>query len=227
MEKSFNDAKILIATPCSLETIYKAWFESFMNLQKPTHWGFRMDSALPISVNRNNTVRAAMEQGYEYIFFLDHDQVLPNDTLARLWQYQKPVVGSLYFERGYPHLPLCYLFNPEQNQIAVATDYPKGLAKCDVLGVGCSLWETSVFKGFTDPWFEYNDGINQWGTEDIVVFKKLKTAGIPVHCDTQFPVGHLGMRVVNEPEFQLAKPKIKDWLESPEGKKALCRLSLP
>jgi glycosyltransferase involved in cell wall biosynthesis len=220
--KSFSEIKLLFSTPCSLATLYKKWFESFMLLKKPQNWSMRIEATLPLDVNRNNTIKFALENSFDYIMWIDHDNLLDNECLLRLWSYNFDVVGSLYFERAYPNLPLIYVFPEERNNIGIVTDYPKGIVKCDVIGMGCSLWRTEVFKKIQEPWFTYNDGKVQWGTEDVCCFMKLKDAGIPVYCDTQHPVGHVGEHVFDERDWLNAKPHLEEWKNTVEGKKTLC-----
>jgi SAM-dependent methyltransferase len=153
-------------------------------------------------------VQRAIDEGWDYLCFIDHDNILPPDGIIKLWRYNLPVVGGLYFERGYPHLPLLYTFNPTTGDITVALDYPKGLVRCDVLGMGCSLWKTEVFKKFPSPWFTYErpDGGSAYGTEDISIFRRLKALGIPVHVDTNLTIGHTGMYTFTEMDWLRCKP---------------------
>jgi SAM-dependent methyltransferase len=204
----FADARILFCTPLTLDTVYKSWFCTFQTVTKPPNTITSFDSTMPLSTNRNKCVQRAIDGGWDYLCFIDHDNILPPDAVARLWQYNLPVVGGLYFERSYPHLPLLYTFNPVTQDITVALDYPKGLVKCDVLGMGCSLWKTEVFKQFPSPWFAYRrvgEG-EAYGTEDIAIFQKLKALGIPVHVDTNLTIGHTGMYTFTEEDWLRCKP---------------------
>jgi len=160
-----------------------------------------MDPALPLSVNRNNAVREALEAGMEYLFFVDHDNILPPDILIKLLQYNVEVVGCLYFERRYPHLPLIYTFENDFKTVRVEYDYPKGLVKCDVIGLGCSLFKMEVFRQLEEPWFCYRYEGHEWGTEDIAFFHKLKDTGIPVYVDTNNTVGHLSSTTIDEGDW--------------------------
>jgi hypothetical protein len=205
---TFAEAKILFATPSTLDSIYKLWFLNWTKVVKPPNTTTTFDSTMPLSTNRNKSVARALDEGADYLMFIDHDQILRPDTVVHLWKYNLPVVGGLYFERGYPHLPLIYNFSQEGKTIRVQHDYPKGLIKCDVLGMGCSLWRTDVFRQFPAPWFTYEreNGGGEWGTEDIAVFTKLKQLNIPVHVDTEHTVGHVGMHEFTEADWLREKP---------------------
>lgn len=205
--KSLDDFKILIATPHSYPSIHKEWFISYEQLTKPSSHKLYMDPNLPLDVNRNNAVREALEMGADHLLFIDHDNILQPNALVRMLQYNVPIVGSLYFERKYPHLPVCYTFEGDTKTVRVMHEYPKGLIRVHVLGLGCSLFNMNVFKQLKDPWFTYTHNGNVWGTEDIAFFHKVMEADIPVYMDTQNTCGHLTNHVIDE----------GDWLYYKEG----------
>jgi glycosyltransferase involved in cell wall biosynthesis len=171
-------------------------------LRKPSGIKLYMDPNLPLSVNRNNAVQEAIDHDCEYVFFVDHDNILGPDTLVRLLEHNLPVVGCLYFERKYPHLPLIYTFENDYQTVRVEYNYPKGLVRCDVIGLGCSLFKVEVFKMLGDSdWFCYKYKGHEWGTEDIAFFHKLKDRNIPVHIDTEHTIGHLGTNRIDEGDW--------------------------
>jgi hypothetical protein len=98
---------------------------------------------------------------------------------------------------------LIYTFEEDYQTVRVEYNYPSGLVRCDVIGLGCSLFKTDVFKHpkMTDPWFCYEHKGHTWGTEDIAFFHKLKDTEIPVFIDTKNTVGHLGSNVVDEGDW--------------------------
>lgn len=61
---------------------------------------------------QNMIVKAAIEGDFEWLFFVEHDNILPPDTFVKLNEYMirgdTPVVSGLYFTRGYPSEPLVY-----------------------------------------------------------------------------------------------------------------------
>lgn len=201
--KALNDFKILIATPHSYDTIYKQWFIAYEQLKKPSYHRVYMDPSLPLDVNRNNAVRQAKENDCDHVFFLDHDNLPDEEMLVRLLSYNVDVVGALYFERKYPYLPLIYTFEDDYQTVRVEAYYPEApLVKCDVIGLGCSLFKIGVFDKVEEPWFCYEYDGHIWGTEDIAFFHKLKDRDIPVHIDTKHTCGHLSMHVVDEGDWK-------------------------
>lgn len=174
--KSLDDFNVLIATPHSYNTIHKQWFAMYERLQKPRGAKLYMDPNLPLDVNRNNAVREALKIGCDHILFVDHDNILPSNTLVTLLGYNVPIVGCLYFERKYPHLPLIYTFEDDRETVRAEYNYPKGLVKCDVIGLGCSLFKMEVFQQLQDPWFSYQYNGRSWEQKILLFSIKQKIA---------------------------------------------------
>lgn len=61
---------------------------------------------------RNIIATAAVEQGFEWLFFIDHDTILPQGTILkmneRMIKNDVPVWCGLYFTKGVPAEPLIY-----------------------------------------------------------------------------------------------------------------------
>ncbi len=204
--RSLNDFRIVVGTPHSYDTIFKQWFMAYEQLIKPANTRLIMDPNLPLDVNRNNAVEEALKCEAEYILFLDHDNVPDSEMLIRLLQANVPVIGALYFERKYPHLPLIYTFEHDFQTVRVEYNYPKApVVRCDVIGLGCSLFKMEVFKQLERPWFCYTYKEHTWGTEDIGFFHKLKDANIPVYIDTAHTCGHLSSAVIDEGDWEYNK----------------------
>lgn len=206
-----SDAKVLIATPNSFHSCPTEWVRSILELEKPTTWTISLEPRMPLDVNRNQCVQKAIDAGYTHVFFLDYDQVIPADTLRRLWTYNLPVVGSLYFSKNIPHFPIAYLWSGD-GTIRPLAEYPIGVCKVDVIGVGCSLWKLDVFEQLAplspvDPntglrqWFQYEFKGRTYTSEDVAIFRKLSDLGIPANIDTQHTIGHVGYRVFGETEW--------------------------
>lgn len=61
---------------------------------------------------RNIIADQAVQQGFEWLLFIDHDVVMPPDAFVRLNEYildgSVPVVSGLYFAKCHPPSPLLY-----------------------------------------------------------------------------------------------------------------------
>ena len=73
---------------------------------------FDQDQArlVPICTARNMCIDCALLQGYDYIFFVDADVVVPPDSIERLITQNRPIVSGLVPGRG-AHKAAVYAFH--------------------------------------------------------------------------------------------------------------------
>jgi len=159
----------------------------FFNQLSPMGWA--------VAEARNVCVKYFMEQGFEWLFFLDHDVVIPPDTFLKLNDYmlteKYPVVSGIYFCKGSQPEPLIYrgrgngFFNNFRRGEKVMVDgVPMGLTLIH-RSVMEWLWRNSpevsydtltgkcvtraVFETPRNAWFdpEKNQFMQRTGTEDL------------------------------------------------------------
>ena len=140
---------------------------------------------------RNNLVNMALGVSADWILFLDDDMVVPNDLFDRLSAHDKDVCGALYFQRGGQYYPVIMQRVEGKDgfvNFRFVEDFPrKALTKVDVIGGGCMLIKTSVFKSMMEPYF-WIDGIV--GT-DIAICERFREAKVEVWVDTSVELGHM------------------------------------
>lgn len=147
-----------------------------------------------IQLNRALLVKYAREQACTHLFFMDHDMVFPGDTIQRLLDRDKDVVGGAYNQRGIrPPLTTVFLADAAGERVA-ADQLPMALFRCSALGTGCLLVKMTVFDRIASPWFnlEILDNTNIVQTEDVWFCNQVRKAQIDVWCDPTFEVGHVG-----------------------------------
>jgi hypothetical protein len=150
---------------------------------------------------RNIIATVAVEQEFEWLFFHDHDVIIPQGTL--LWlnelmiKRDTPVVSGIYFTKSVPSEPLIYMKKGE----GYAQDWKFGDKKwVGFTHMGCTLIHVSILKAmytespsyqmgnsivkriFETPakvWYDYNtDAFHAMaGTEDIHWCDKVVTGG--------------------------------------------------
>jgi hypothetical protein len=106
---------------------------------------------------RNLIVTKALEDRFEWLFFIDHDTIIPPVTLIKINEYilkrEWPVVCGLYFTKSVPSEPLIYRGRG-------TSYYPKwkfgDKVECDGIPMGCTLIHTSIFKAMAADVPEYN-----------------------------------------------------------------------
>lgn len=172
---------------------------------------------------RNLIAKSAVENGADYLFFLDSDCVIPMETLKRLVEHDKDIVAGMYFQKSYPFAPTIY----KQNQTGtfdVITDYPTNqLIKVGGVGMGCCLIKSSVLKPFmaevhretpngTVKQIEFMgfEPFPQTATcraihgEDLAFCKRADEKGFEIYCDTGIKAAHQTEFYVTEKQFKSA-----------------------
>lgn len=189
------------------------WAEQFW-----VHGGIPDDS-------RNQVVKVAREQDFDYIFFMDTDMVFPKASLAKLLIAQSElaqdgyadvptVIGGMYNTRS-DHRLNVYNWDEEKESFKVHPVEPmSGLHKCDTVATGCQLIDLGVFDKLEYPYFEYwhkpehkGGSVKKW-SEDMVFGKKCYDAGIPHFVQTDVVCPHIhGVLIepISATEYQVRK----------------------
>ena len=146
---------------------------------------------------RNNLVDLALVNDCQYILMLDDDMIVPPDLFRRLYSHRKDVTGCLYYQRGGAYHPVIMKQTNAKDGLKGIQfiDHfdpmirKPGLYRIDgVIGGGCMLFKTDVFRKIPQPYF-WIDGIV--GT-DVHVCNQLLDAGVEIWCDTSIELGHVG-----------------------------------
>lgn len=192
--------------PCNWSTNdYIAWLDQYSPLR------------FSVADARNLIVEMAVQGDHEWLFFIDHDTILPPTTLLKINEYmlagEPPVVGGLYFTKSIPSEPLVYRGN--------GTSHYRSWHLGDKvwvtgMGMGCTLihvsllravWEDSepyqlrgtqarrVFESPATQWYDPEKGgwHSSSGTEDLFFLNRviegdyLRKAGWAKYAKKKYP----------------------------------------
>lgn len=147
-----------------------------------------------VAVNRNEIVKAAREQGSEFVLMADADMTFPPDALHRLLAHGKDVVGVTYRKRLPPHDLICQPLGPQQT-------FTGGCIEVEGLGAGLLLIRTAVFDGLARPYFQHPvvvEGEPSLMGEDCHFCKEVRKAGFGIWLDVDLSrqVGHITQHVL-------------------------------
>ena len=173
----------------------------------------RIGNAIRVAGNQIARQRqAAIEMwdkvGTDWALWVDSDVVLTKEVLELLWdsadRMARPVVCGVYFisKQNEQSLmqPMPVLFNEGRTPYEIIYLHPlpqNQLVRIDNAGMGLVLMHKSVLQRLKekfpgDFWFgENNEAGDKFIGEDIVFFRKIKAAGIPVHAHTGALVKHM------------------------------------
>jgi len=144
----------------------------------------RVNKTFPIDRNRNEAVEQSINDGADYILFLDTDQTFPVDTITGLLDLctdEKPVICGMYYKKGFPFNgvvgryigwdePMKLMPTKEEfekfgwldskgNQTLLFKEihyFDKTVPFwVDTFGTGCVLVKADVFKKLPKPYFKY------------------------------------------------------------------------
>lgn len=142
-----------------------------------------------VARNRNKLVEQYLKPPFEWICFVDDDQVIPPDTIHHLLMHAKPIVGALYSSRRPPFYPVVMARREGAHWYPHTwTELSKGQRLRQVVGAGtgCMLIRAEVFTRVPKPWFH----ATEW-TDDLHFCDAATRAGVPIFIDTHAVIGHV------------------------------------
>jgi hypothetical protein len=162
-----------------------------------TMWDWEISTYLALS--RNTLVQRALDNGAEWLFFVDDDQALRPDTLMRLLDHGKPIVSGLYLNRNRPFHPIAFSERLEDGTYAPIdlTALPReGLLQVQAVGAGCLLIHREVLEAIGENWFQHGR-VDDWdASEDIIFCEQARKAGFEIFVDLAVQVGHFAPTAV-------------------------------
>jgi hypothetical protein len=212
--------KIALAIPCHGDTKAKftqclaemlihtmsATFEMDGEKFTPEIQTFMVSCSL-LTESRNRLVAEAINWEADYMLWMDADHVFPRDALVRLLSHNLPVVGCNYARRFNPTAPTASA--EVDGKLELVWSPKEGVGEVAHLGLGLCLMDMRAFTAM-DAFYEGNfwplfviepapNGITSIG-EDVYFFKKIRDAGIPIHCDhgLSWDVGHIAETILTQ-----------------------------
>ena len=169
------------------------WFtQSLAGLHKPDLTVIEWRVGSNRGVCRDMLARACLDQGCDWLFFIDDDQVFQPGALTRLLAHDEPVVSALIIQRGAPFLPTVFVSKNEEGRYFHLDLQSVGhdeLVVCAGIGTGGLLIRADVLRQLDDgcPWFVYSEESG----EDLYFSNRCEEAGIQLLVDTGCLMGHL------------------------------------
>lgn len=180
--------KIAIGIPTN-RLIKPKTAESVMNLVAHSKHDYQIlvsTRGYNTSENRNWIAAQACQRGCDYLFFVDDDMILPEDTLERLLEAEKDIIGGVYLTKYELQAPVYELLPGTMGQEEVF--------EVAAIGTGAMLIKTDVFKKLPQPWFKYewNDNGSVKRSHDWIFCEDARNAGFKVWADPKIDIKHIG-----------------------------------
>jgi len=186
--------RLALGIPLNWNYVPSDFMHSLLMMDKHGAQVIRGESG-PIHAMRNAIVLEALSLECTHLLFLDADMVYPPDTISRLLEHDKDIVGAMTFKRLPNFDPI--LFTGDHYKMTPIDPIPDGLVEVTATGTGCLLIKTSVFDVMEMPWFEFGMHDNKPVGEDIAFCYRAGDAGFKIYVDTTVRTEHLTMTRVN------------------------------
>lgn len=188
------------------EFLSKMAFSPRFSVHAMYHGGTYLD------VNREEIANSAIEDNYDYLFFIDSDMIFPTKILDILWDKHKDVIGAVYPLRcGCEHGPCVYDYNDKNGSFDAHSNWPLNKTyKVGGIGTGMLLIKISALKKIPAPRFAYLecDTPDKYGNrrrlgEDLSFCLRCRKAGIKIYADSHATIGHLGEKAWTFKDYQM------------------------
>jgi hypothetical protein len=194
---------ILIAIPTSSGKIPAQLVRDLFYLKKPVACGFAYIERSLVDHARNLLVRDALVNGFEHIFFVDDDMSLEPDTLTKLYEANKDIIGGLCVSR-HTQEPCAFEAKEFENgKVKLYKPIKKiqeDVQEVDAIGTGCVLIKRQVlekmFEKHKQFMFEFLKetnpltGVVNYKGEDVVFCERAKELGFKVWLHSDVRPGH-------------------------------------
>lgn len=162
-----------------------------------------------ICAKRNASARTMLEEGLEWLLFVDSDIVTCGDAIPALLRHEPAdIVGGIYPKRepGGGVVGGVVVERPEVEDPLRPSDHPDfafnplnprrcgddvGAVEVDVLGMGLTLIRRPVLEELEFPWFVSNRRKDNTA-EDINFCLRARDAGFKIVAETRLQAGHIG-----------------------------------
>ena len=186
--------KILIAVP-TFETITPETFKSIYDLDTAGHVvSFDFVKGYDCAKARNAIAAKAMQGGFDYLFMIDSDIIVPPDSINHFLEIPVDICFGVYphkntnngkaeiFKLGTDNFELRFSYK----ELTVPRIKIKGA------GFGCAFIRVDVLKEMRYPYFKY--AIHNSGSflgEDLYFCDEAAKLGMDIWADTRVRCGHL------------------------------------
>ena len=214
--------KVLVAIPTyeGKDYVFKENFQAIKNLDYPNYSYIYIDNsagssylstlrrrgAKAVRVPRGGNSRQALcnaqnyarkkclDEGYDFLMFIESDLVPTPDAITRLMSYGERVVGATYYIGHEIKVPCIFFTMNKQGVLGTRLIHPKevpeflntGLRKVHGMGLGCTLIRRDVVEKYVYWHDERFDNKHS----DVYFYMQLWNDLVPVFVDTNYIIPH-------------------------------------
>ncbi len=168
---------------------------NFFKMQTPAGFTCSLSEPYGYSVAdaQNFAVQKALDENYDYVFFVEDDNLIPRNALVQLMHHNAEIVGGFYYRKYLP-LETAGMGLTENGEPCSIENFEIGdiIHNTLVLPMGCTLIKTDVFKKMSFPYFKEVKVANRPAlTSDTYFCEKARELNIDVITDTGVQCLHI------------------------------------
>ncbi len=202
--------RTLIGIP-TVGHVHHKFIKTLLTLEKPE--GITIETfprTLP-HVARNSLIGMAIENGFDYLLFLDDDMIFDQaNLLMKFIAYldEHPdvdVIAPFAYMRNPPYYPCVFMEDPSNPPYyTLYTEQDKGKVEVDAITCAVTLVRVDLLRRMKKPWFEFHTIGNEMVGEDVYFCHKAKKEhGAKIICDSDQQVWHIGDNLlVGRPTYE-------------------------
>ena len=194
--------RILVALP-ALEMVKTDCIQSVytMNIPEGVNTKIVYFKGYGAAQSRNIAACMCIDENYDYILYVDSDQIVPKNTFERLLACDSPVAAGWSMMNVADNRSNISVYDkPNKNyNFILQKDVPKSeVIEVDAIGFSCVLVKRTVFDSLEYPYFKYVEYKDRTRlSEDLYFCNSLKREhGIVIKCDTSLKIGHIKQIVI-------------------------------
>lgn len=189
--------KILIATPCNDE-IDVGYVQCLLSLKRVGECAFLLLTGSLIYASREAIAEKAVNEGFDYVLWIDSDMTFPPTLLLDLIAHDKDIVTGVCAMRRHPYTPCVYI---EKEKYEAITDWPDRLFEVDACGFGAILTKVEVLEKMFEKYQTCFQPLPGFG-EDMSFCRRAKELGFKIYADPNIDIGHIGKTIVKKDSFR-------------------------
>lgn len=212
-------SSIAIGIPC-WQSVATPFFQSIMELEIPADVPRKVIEGNLVAEQHERVARWFVEETTaDYLLVLEQDHRYPPNLLARVAEYEAPVVGALYYTRREPYWPVALVPRPEHlgregiwegrwDDVELTPLWPsledqyrreRGLCRVSAVGMGCMAIRRDVLEDAPKnaPYFSNHFEFGKHWTDDVWFCCEAQQRGYEVFVDTAVELPHMGLRDVD------------------------------
>lgn len=194
-----------------MDTIPAQFAQSLATLNKVGDCAIAMEIGSLIYNARNDLAIKAIENGFEYVLWLDSDMSFAPDTFQKLYdtliETNADIVSGLYFRRVPPYTPVIFKklsIDGDGLKWENYNDYPGETFEVEGIGFGCVLMKTETLLSVA---LKYNNMFSPLANvgEDLSFCWRARQCGFNIVCNPKIKLGHVGHYTVTEDMYKVYK----------------------